>query len=121
MSSRRTTAKRAPRSVASEAPPAAGEASAVSAALGEQAAALAASLDRELANGRMLAPEAVQAIMAAACKAYSMQIEAGASFPPLPARTAVNATDVMVTTSALLKAVDLQLFELGMWRSWTGR
>jgi hypothetical protein len=35
--------------------------------------------------------------------------------------TAVSATDVMITASGLLKSADLQVFELGMWQSWTGR
>ena len=39
------------------------------------------------------------------------------AFPP----DAVTATDVMVTASAMLKAVNLQLFELGMWQAWSGR
>jgi hypothetical protein len=30
-------------------------------------------------------------------------------------------TDVMVTASKLLKSANLQVFELGMWQSWTGR
>jgi hypothetical protein len=33
----------------------------------------------------------------------------------------VSPTDVMITASALLKAADLQVFELGMWQSYTGR
>jgi len=33
----------------------------------------------------------------------------------------VTATDVMVTVSAMLKAVNVQVFELGMWQSWGGR
>jgi hypothetical protein len=41
----------------------------------------------------------------------------------LPAFTAdaVTATDVMVTATAMLKAVNLQLFELGMWQAWSGQ
>jgi N-methylhydantoinase A len=33
----------------------------------------------------------------------------------------VAPTDVMITASGLLKAADLQVFELGMWQSYTGR
>jgi hypothetical protein len=42
---------------------------------------------------------------------------------PLPAFTpdAVTATEVMVTVTAMLKAVNLQVFELGMWQAWSGR
>ena len=36
-------------------------------------------------------------------------------------KNSISATDVMVTASGLLKAVDLAVFELGMWQSWTGR
>ncbi|HEY6023369.1 MAG TPA: hypothetical protein VIV34_04235 [Pseudolabrys sp.] len=34
---------------------------------------------------------------------------------------AATATDVMVTVTAMLKAVNLQVFELGMWQAWSGR
>lgn len=38
-----------------------------------------------------------------------------------PAGSNITATDVMVTVTAMLKAVNLQVFELGMWQAWTGR
>ena len=38
-----------------------------------------------------------------------------------PGDAVVTATDVMVTVSAMLKAVNVQVFELGMWQSWGGR
>ena len=91
----------------------------------ESAAAerLAADMERALASGRrdLLNPEALQALMAAVCKTYAAQIEAGADLLPLPARGGATATDVMVTASGLLKAANLAVFELGMWQSWTGR
>ena len=62
-----------------------------------------------------------QALMAALCKAYAAQVEAGRELLPLPARGGATATDVMITASGLLKAADLAVFELGMWQSWTGR
>lgn len=34
---------------------------------------------------------------------------------------AATATDVMVAVTAMLKAVNLQVFELGMWQAWSGR
>ena len=33
----------------------------------------------------------------------------------------VTATDAVVTITAMLKAVNVQLFELGMWQAWSGR
>ena len=60
-------------------------------------------------------------MMAAACRSYSAQIEAGGSYLPLSDRSRVSSTDVMVSASGLLKAANLAVFELGMWQSWTGR
>ena len=36
-------------------------------------------------------------------------------------RASVTPTEVMTTASGLLRAVNLAVFELGMWQSWTGR
>ena len=44
-----------------------------------------------------------------------------AAWPAFPADATITATDVMVTVSAMLKAVNLQVFELGMWQAWSGR
>ena len=84
---------------------------------------LAAELERALAEGHadVLTEEALQALVAAACRIYSARTEAGEQFLPLPERSQVMDTDVMVMASALLRAVNLQVFELGMWQSWTGR
>jgi hypothetical protein len=84
---------------------------------------LAAEIDRALAEGRtdVLTPDAIQALMAAACRSYSAQVEASGHFPPLAARSRVTSTDVMTAASGLLKAANLAVFELGMWQSWTGR
>ncbi len=84
---------------------------------------LAATVQRGLADGKtdVLTPAAVQALMAALCKSYAAQIEAGGEFMPLNGRSGVTATDIMVTASKLLRAGNLQVFELGMWQSWTGR
>jgi hypothetical protein len=84
---------------------------------------LAADMERALADGRrdLLTTEALQALMAAVCKTYAAQVEAGADLLPLPQRGGATATDVMVTASGLLKSANLAVFELGMWQSCTGR
>jgi len=88
-----------------------------------QARALAAALERALAAGDTdaLAPDALQEVMAALCKTYSAQVEAGRDLLPLRGQTSVSSTDVMTSASGLLKAANLAVFELGMWQSWTGR
>jgi hypothetical protein len=89
----------------------------------DAATRLARDIDRALNEGRtdLLSAEALQSLMAAVCRSYAAQIEAGGSFPPLADRSRVTSTDVMVTASGLLKAANLAVFELGMWQSWTGR
>jgi hypothetical protein len=84
---------------------------------------VAAELERGLLDGRLdvVSHEALQKLMAAVCKTYSQQVQAGDTSLPLQPRSGVSPTDVMITASALLRAVDLQVFELGMWQSWTGR
>ena len=83
---------------------------------------LAAVLERSVADGKLdlVTAEALQALIAAACRVYGARTEAGEQFTPVP-RHSISATDVMVTASGLLRAADLAVFELGMWQSWTGR
>jgi hypothetical protein len=87
-----------------------------------EAKRLAATLERSLVDGKfdLVSAEALQAVIAAACRLYTARVDAGEQFMPVPPRS-ISATDVMVTASGLLKAVDLAVFELGMWQSWTGR
>jgi hypothetical protein len=83
---------------------------------------VAATLERGIVDGKldMVSAEALQKLIAAACRVYTARLEAGEQFMPIP-KNSISATDVMVTASGLLKAADLAVFELGMWQSWTGR
>lgn len=86
-----------------------------------EALRLAAMIEEALAGGELekLQPHAQQALVAALCKYYAANSDQGNRYPVLGQRSAVTATDVMVMCGALLKAVDLQVFELGMWQSWS--
>jgi len=90
--------------------------------LSEAALQLAAQVESALAAGvtGVLTPQAMQAVMAAVCNLYSAQVESGQQYLPLKP-LGVTPTAVMVTASGLLRAVNLAVFELGMWQSWTGR
>ena len=116
-------AKPAVRPVAKPAAAASAVETASATASSAEATRLAADIERGLADGRvdLLTPQALQALMAAACKAYAAQVEAGNPMAALAARTTVTPTEVMVTASGLLRATNLAVFELGMWQSWTGR
>jgi hypothetical protein len=83
---------------------------------------LAADVERGLAAGSIdvLTPQAVQALMAAACNVYSAQVEAGQQYVPIKPQS-VTPTAVMTAASGILRSANLAVFELGMWQSWTGR
>ena len=129
MSSPKATAKAARRPVKAVRRPATAARAAgkpkvmAGAGLSTEAKQLAVTIERELGAGRidMLSPESLQSLMAALCNTYSAQIEAGGRFTPVPERSVVSPTAVMVTASGLLRAANLAVFELGMWQSWTGR
>jgi hypothetical protein len=116
----KSRAKRAPRRgvAARPAQPAAAPANGASA----DARHVAAALDRLLLDGNLdaISAEALQTLIASACRLYRARREAGEEFAPVQ-KNSISATDVMVTASGLLKAADLAVFELGMWQNWTGR
>jgi hypothetical protein len=92
-------------------------------ATSNEATRLAAEIERALASGKLdtLTPQALHARMSACCKTYATRVEAGEDLLPIPQRSTVSPTEVMVTASGLLRAANLAVFELGMWQSWTGR
>jgi hypothetical protein len=69
-----------------------------------------------------LSDREIQALLARAVKLYAERIAASdAPLAAFPEGVEVTATDAVVTTTAILKAVNVQLFELGMWQAWSGR
>lgn len=111
MSSRKAAAAKPPEAKATP------SANAGTAAAAEK---LAADIQRALKAGdhEVLTPQALQALMTAACRLYAAQVEAGSQTLPVGE---VTPTDIMVTASGLMRAGNLAVFELGMWQSWTGR
>ncbi|HEY6862037.1 MAG TPA: hypothetical protein VI358_19910 [Pseudolabrys sp.] len=63
----------------------------------------------------------IQDMLAKVVQLYAERAaERDGALPAFPAN-AVTATEVMVAVTAMLKAVNLQVFELGMWQAWSGR
>lgn len=91
--------------------------------IGEQVRQLTALLEQASAAGRgdAMSPALLQDLLAALCRTYVAQLEAGNTHTPLRDRHAVSNTDVMIMASALLKSANLAVFELGMWQSLAGR
>jgi hypothetical protein len=64
----------------------------------------------------------IQDMLAKAVRLYAERAaERDGALAAFPADAKVTATEAMVTVTAVLKAVNLQLFELGMWQAWSGR
>jgi len=64
----------------------------------------------------------LQSLLAAAIREYAARADMrDDALPALPRDCGVTATEAMLTVSAILKAVNIQVFELGMWQSWSGR
>jgi hypothetical protein len=63
---------------------------------------------------------ALQEIFTAAIEIYAQKHECGQHLPPLAMDRLPSATSVLVATTAVLKSANLELFELGMWQSWSG-
>jgi hypothetical protein len=125
MSSPRRAAKAVAKSAAKARPPAI-RAIKPAVAPGNDASAeakrLAATLERSVVDDKLgtVSAEALQKLMAAACRVYTARAQAGEKFTPVP-RNSISATDIMITASGLLRSADLAVFELGMWQNWTGR
>ncbi len=83
---------------------------------------VAAALEQSVVDDKLdtVSMDALQKLMAAACRVYTARRQAGEEFTPVP-KNSISATDVMITASGLLRAADLAVFELGMWQNWTGR
>lgn len=64
-------------------------------------------------------PELVQSALADAIKAYARSSEDGVRFPPFAAEHGVTQTEAVLAASRILKAADVELFELAMWEVWT--
>jgi hypothetical protein len=87
-----------------------------------EARGLAAKIERGISGGQLdvLSTDALQALIAATCRAYAARRQTGEDFAPIAKHT-ISATDIMITASGLLRAADLSTFELGMWQGFTGR
>ena len=62
----------------------------------------------------------LQTLLAAAIKAYAMKLDQGEKLPAFTPADAHTATDVALAASGMLGAVEMAVFELGMWQTIKG-
>jgi hypothetical protein len=84
-------------------------------------AALALARDPEAAA--RLDERDVQLLLGAAVRLYGARADDGAHGPAFATEApelTPSATDVVLAATAMLKASQIELFELGMWQAWSG-
>ena len=82
----------------------------------EVTAGLAAALD----DPDRVSNETLQSLICQAVRLYAVKAEAGLASPFPPRGGGVSTDDVMILSSDMLHAVNVQLFELSMWQAMTG-
>jgi hypothetical protein len=73
----------------------------------------------DLPDGESPSPEMIQEGLDALTKLYTVRFQAGERWDPFINGRGVPVTSVMIMTTAMLQAVNIELFELGMWQAWS--
>jgi hypothetical protein len=73
--------------------------------------------ERALASGKLeqVSDAELERVMTAAVRLYAAKAELADSPPPPVSPESVTPTDIVVTVSALIRAVGLNLWDLSMW------
>jgi hypothetical protein len=77
---------------------------------------LSEAIAKALAQGdsASIEQEDIARAIGALANIFSLKVEREGVFPPVPPNT-INATDAVVLITELLKAADLNVFDLAMW------
>jgi hypothetical protein len=90
--------------------------------VGEETAALRAFAEQLLAlkPGEEIPKPLMQQGITAMTRLYTVRFQVGERWPPFTSGRAMPPTAVMIMSTAMLRAVNVELFELGMWQAWSG-
>ena len=90
--------------------------------VGEETARLQAFAAKmlELEEGEEPPDALIQEGLTALTKLYTVKFQIGERWSPFVDDRAMPATAVMIMCTAMLRAVNVELFELGMWQAWSG-
>ena len=99
-----------------------GDAGDLLADIGEETAVLRQLAQRILdqPEGEELPDELVQQAFTAMTRLYTVKFQMGERWAPFVNDREMPATAVMIMSTAMLRAANLELFELGMWQAWSG-
>lgn len=103
-------------------PDSAGESGELLADVDEETAALRAFARRILdrGEGEELPDELIQQGLTALTRLYTVKFQLGERWSPFTDDRAMPATSVMIMSTAMLRAVNVELFEVGMWQAFSG-
>ncbi len=73
-----------------------------------------------LKDGEQIPDELVQEAMTALVRLYTVKFQLGERWAPFAPGKPVPATAAMIMATAMLRAVNVEIFELGLWQSWSG-
>lgn len=90
--------------------------------LASRASQLAADLRQAMKSGAddIVTVQAVDELFGTLCALYAANAEALERITPIKTGDHAKPTDVLMTATGLLRGAKLELFELGMWQSWSG-
>lgn len=74
----------------------------------------------ELKEGEEIPDELVQQGMTALVRLYTVKFQLGERWPPFAQGKPMPATAAMIMSTSMLRAVNVETFELGLWQSWSG-
>jgi hypothetical protein len=62
----------------------------------------------------------LRGLLAAVCEFYASDVNQRGAITPVNTLEGASATAVLMLTTGLLRGANLELFELGMWQTWSG-
>lgn len=74
----------------------------------------------ELPKDEPIPDALIQEGMTALVRLYAVKFQLGERWPPFPDNNTVPATAAMIMCTSMMRAVNVEVFELGMWQSWSG-
>ncbi|MBK17611.1 MAG: hypothetical protein CMM52_02050 [Rhodospirillaceae bacterium] len=74
----------------------------------------------EIPEGEPIPDEIVQQGLTALTRLYAVKFQLGERWEPFTESSLVPATAAMIMCTAMMRAVNVEVFELGMWQSWSG-
>ena len=89
--------------------------------LSELASDIAASFAEVIEEDRLadVPPDALGQLFASVVKAYAAKAQLGNPPRPFARNSGITADDVMISATAMLEGVNVPLFDLALWQSWS--